>query len=189
MKRRMVRVVLTMALAACAIQASAQIAVSGEGLIESTMGGFKFPDGTVQTSASASSSFEPVDMAGYQPNSGNYGGSCIVPLYEVPAGMRLVVELVSGVAYVSSAPADNMSVYISNGATVHNALLGQTIAGYYYLVPRRIVGTTQDQVLVSQQVRMYVQPGNQLQLNWSIPNYVVGADCWAHVTGYLEPLN
>jgi len=54
MKRLIITVILTFALTAFAVHA-VQTAFSGAGVIESTTGGFKFPDGSVQTSASSSS--------------------------------------------------------------------------------------------------------------------------------------
>ena len=51
MNRTIIRAILTLTLTAFAIQAVAQNAFSGAGTIESTSGGFKFPDGTVQLSA------------------------------------------------------------------------------------------------------------------------------------------
>jgi hypothetical protein len=51
MKRTIITVILTLAFTAFAIQAVEQKAFSGAGIVESTTGGFKFPDGTVQTSA------------------------------------------------------------------------------------------------------------------------------------------
>lgn len=53
MKRTIITVILTLAFTAFAIQAVGQTAISGAGVIESTTGGFKFPDGTVLTSAGA----------------------------------------------------------------------------------------------------------------------------------------
>jgi hypothetical protein len=131
---------------------------------------------------------ESVDLAGYATNSASYGGYCSVPLFEVPSGKRLVVELVTGFAEIQQTTAPYQYVYISNGATVHNTITNQSIAGSYYLEPKRIVGTASDQVLVSQQVRVYVQAGNELGVTWMIPNYTVSGTCWAHASGYLEPL-
>ncbi len=50
-KRTIITVISILALAAFAIQAVGQSAFSGAGVIESTSGGFKFPDGTEQTTA------------------------------------------------------------------------------------------------------------------------------------------
>ena len=51
MKRTIITVILTLAFTAFAIQAVEQTAFSGAGIIHSTTGGFKFPDGSVQLSA------------------------------------------------------------------------------------------------------------------------------------------
>jgi hypothetical protein len=51
MKRIIITVILTLTLTAFAIQAVDQTAFSGAGVIESTAGGFKFPDGSVQQTA------------------------------------------------------------------------------------------------------------------------------------------
>lgn len=51
MKRTIITVILTLAFTAFAIQAVEQTALSGAGIIQSTTGGFKFPDGSVQLSA------------------------------------------------------------------------------------------------------------------------------------------
>ena len=54
MKRIVFAVILASALTAFAIQATGQTAIKGAGVIESTTGGFKFPDGSVQTTAAVS---------------------------------------------------------------------------------------------------------------------------------------
>jgi hypothetical protein len=51
MKRTIITVILTLAFTAFAIQAVEQTAFSGAGIIHSTTGGFKFPDGSIQLSA------------------------------------------------------------------------------------------------------------------------------------------
>lgn len=51
MKRTIITVILTLAFTAFAIQAVEQKAFSGAGVIESSDGGFMFPDGTVQLTA------------------------------------------------------------------------------------------------------------------------------------------
>jgi hypothetical protein len=51
MKRTIITVILTLVFSAFAIQAVEQTAFSGAGIIHSTIGGFKFPDGSVQTEA------------------------------------------------------------------------------------------------------------------------------------------
>ena len=51
MKRTIFTVILTLAFTAFAIHAVEQTAFEGAGIIESTTGGFKFPDGSVQLSA------------------------------------------------------------------------------------------------------------------------------------------
>ena len=131
---------------------------------------------------------ETIDLAGYATNSANYGGSCIVPLLDVPSGMRLVIEFVSGTARVLSGATDFISVNVDVGTAVYNDITGQTVGATYYLEPKRIVGSSEDQVLASQHVRLYAQSGNRVRLIWSIPNYKPAATCWAHVSGYLEPL-
>jgi hypothetical protein len=52
MKRTVVTVILTLAFTAFALHAVEQTAFKATGIIESTEGGFKFPDGSVQLSAS-----------------------------------------------------------------------------------------------------------------------------------------
>ena len=51
MKRIIIAVILTLALTTFTLQAMGQKAFTGAGIIESTIGGFMFPDGTVQLSA------------------------------------------------------------------------------------------------------------------------------------------
>lgn len=51
MKRIFIAVILSLVFTAFAVHATQQTAFKGEGLIESTTGGFKFPDGTIQTKA------------------------------------------------------------------------------------------------------------------------------------------
>lgn len=53
MKRTIITVILTLALSAFAIQAVEHTAFSGAGIVESTTGGFKFPDGSIQLSATS----------------------------------------------------------------------------------------------------------------------------------------
>lgn len=53
MKRTVITVILTLAFTAFAIHAVEQTAFKGAGIIESTTGGFKFPDGSVQSTAIA----------------------------------------------------------------------------------------------------------------------------------------
>lgn len=55
MKRIIITAILTLVFTAYAIHAVEQIAFSGAGVIESSTGGFKFPDGSIQTSAVAAS--------------------------------------------------------------------------------------------------------------------------------------
>ena len=131
--------------------------------------------------------YEHVDMAGYAfPNS---SGICRIPLYEVPPDNRLVVEFVSGYARMNSGPADYVYAYLANGASIQNEILGQSIAGSYYLQIHQISGTTEDEIIVSQQVRVYVWPENQVVLAFHIPNFVTSAECWAQASGHLEPLD
>ncbi len=63
MKRILITIILTLALTAFAIQAVGQTALSGAGIIESTSGGFKFPDGSVQTTAAVSARVAEVDCS------------------------------------------------------------------------------------------------------------------------------
>lgn len=58
------RIILTVAFMVFTLQAFGQTAFSGAGLVESTSGGFKFPNGTIQTSASTDSLSELVCEAG-----------------------------------------------------------------------------------------------------------------------------
>jgi hypothetical protein len=60
MKRTIITIILTLAFTAFAIQAVEQKAFSGAGVIESTAGGFMFPDGSVQASASAPPTCTPI---------------------------------------------------------------------------------------------------------------------------------
>lgn len=63
MKRTIITVIITLALTAFAIHAVEQTAFSGAGIIESTTGGFKFPDGTVQLSAASSAAATQCGLA------------------------------------------------------------------------------------------------------------------------------
>ncbi|MCW8941613.1 MAG: hypothetical protein OQK93_00390 [Gammaproteobacteria bacterium] len=57
MKRTIITLILASTFTAFAIHAVEQKAFSGAGIIESTTGGFMFPDGTVQTSAAYGEGF------------------------------------------------------------------------------------------------------------------------------------
>jgi len=57
--------VVTLTCAGWVVQAVAQTAISADGMVESTVGGFKFPDGTVQATAAAAGS-APVEDTGQQ---------------------------------------------------------------------------------------------------------------------------
>ena len=126
----------------------------------------------------------PIDLAGYATATGNYGGSCIIPLVQVPDKRRLVVEHVSGFAYQSSSYAVGASAYLSTGLGVENALTGQTIAVTHFLQVRPRTGT--DAVDLSQQVTVYVKAGKTLQMVWNLPSYKPGSTCWVWVSGHYE---
>lgn len=131
---------------------------------------------------------ESIDLAGNASTSGSYSGGCIVELFDVPAGKRLVVEQVAGVSPVTktTSPVFNQ-VYLSNGAVVLNTITSQSIGASYFLEWKLVAGPNSDFVTVSQQVRVYVQPTKRLKIVWSTPNYLAGDTCWAYVSGYLEP--
>lgn len=69
MKRTFMTVILTFAFTVFTIQAVAQTAFSGAGIIESTTGGFKFPDGTVLTSTESG---KPWGIAWVSQGGGDY---------------------------------------------------------------------------------------------------------------------
>jgi hypothetical protein len=61
MKRVIITAILTFTFTALAVQAVTLTAFSGAGIIESTTGGFRFPDGSVQTTAAGSAQVAEVD--------------------------------------------------------------------------------------------------------------------------------
>ena len=62
MKRIIIAVILLLAFTTIIAQAVEQTAFSGAGVIESTTGGFKFPDGTLQTAASPDLSIQVAEL-------------------------------------------------------------------------------------------------------------------------------
>ena len=130
---------------------------------------------------------EPIDLLGFvAAGVGSPGGTCVVQLFDVPTGKRLVVEQVTGRAEVSKTPsAAPEPVYLFTGADIANPIMGVAAAFGHYLEPKLLVGSQENALLVSQQVRIYVQPGNRLSVVWGLGNYTRG--CNVRVTGYLEP--
>lgn len=89
-KRKLANLILVGGLA-IATWAFAQTAFKADGIIESSHGGFKFPDNSVQTSAYNSS----IEVYSQESNwfGENYVFNCN---FSVPAGKLLVIERVSG---------------------------------------------------------------------------------------------
>jgi len=98
MKRISFGVFVTLALSAFAIYAEEQTAFSGAGVIESTTGGFKFPDGTQQTSAStdtlAELACEADQVAKYD------GANWICSSDEIGTGLDGICTAITSLPYV-----------------------------------------------------------------------------------------
>ena len=129
------------------------------GAIESSSGGVKFPDGTVQTTAGIAANqivlVRDLDNPARQPVqtkatcASDFVG-CTVDLSSVPAGKRLVIEFVSMVGKLSiAAPNARLTVTTMVGSQqVNFACNGGTVLQTYG-----------PEVVVSQSVRLYADPG------------------------------
>jgi hypothetical protein len=141
----------------------------------------------------AGPSREPIELAGYEGATTSYGGTCIVDLYQVPAGKRLVVEWVSAETVINSASVGIPHAYVATGAIVHNELTSRDIAATYHLIPARqaaFMGSlTRDRVTIAQSLRLYVAAGNTLKFVWRYGDLPLPTDlCTVHVSGYLESI-
>jgi len=121
MKRTIITVILTLALTAFAVQAITQTAFSGAGIIESTTGGFKFPDGSVQLSATA----QPCTAITYLPYTISIEGVyCFTD--------HLETSMTSGDAITIEA--DNVVINLNgwklDGLSAGNGTLAKGIFGY-----------------------------------------------------------
>jgi hypothetical protein len=65
MKRIIITVISTFVFTAFAIHAVEKMAFSGAGIVESTTGGFKFPDSTVQTTAATAKGYVAITSLPY----------------------------------------------------------------------------------------------------------------------------
>ncbi len=134
----------------------------------------------------ASVTSSPIDLAGYAQPSGNYGGGCVVPLYDVPAGMQLIVEQVSATLQLVTMGTHHYStVYAGNGAVVNNAITNQTIGVSHFLDSKIVSSASFDELRVSQNVKLYVTAGHRLTVGLQSQDYGNSA-CWVFVSGHLE---
>lgn len=128
------------------------------GVIESTTGGVKFPDGTVQATAALTgaplTSVRDVDNPARQPF--QFSLIAVAPNNEftVPSGKRLVIEYVSGHLSVSLGQ-QLESVYLLT--KVNNSSV------FHYFAPMPTGGVTQSIFTVSQQTRIYADPGSKVR--------------------------
>lgn len=138
----------------------------------------------------AGPSREPIELAGYATPTANYGGTCIVDLYQVPAGKRLVVEWASAKTFIDAVSTGMPFAYFGTGAAVYNDLTSQNIAASYDLIPTRLAGAAGlDSVIIGQPLRLYVAAGNTLQFVWSYGAITLPTrPCWVNVSGYLEAI-
>lgn len=170
------------------------VAVSGPVSVTGTVGVSGSPSVNVANATAANPlsvrtlTREPIDLAGFGSPSGPAGtDDCVVELLDVPPGKRLVVEQVTGQAIVTKVPSFTFeTVRLDNGASVHNEITGSMIPALYVLEPKLLAGSNWDIVLVSQQVRIYVQSGKRLRISWGPRNYAP-KNCWTYVSGHLEP--
>jgi hypothetical protein len=111
------------------VSLSAQTAISAAGLVESTSGGFKFPDGTVQSGAAASDG-TPVHLFGkcLVANNANTGVGLI---FTVPAGKRLEVDFVS-LAAVNLDFGEGLLPLIHMGAGNSSFYFEEMVGGNHY---------------------------------------------------------
>jgi len=125
------------------------------GAIETTIGGVKFPDGTVQTTAFSVQSSPPLqpfakEIAATFP--GN--GTSATAMFTVPAGKRLVIETVSLLIFLPSGQNyDSVSIATSVG--------GQTVN--YSLFPGPIPQSGTASVYgITQPLKIYADAGTQV---------------------------
>ena len=92
------------------------------GAIETTLGGVKFPDGTVQTTAFSVQSSPPLQpFAKEVAGSFTANGVSASAMFTVPAGKRLVIETVSLLIFLPSGQNfDSVSIATSVGGQVVN---------------------------------------------------------------------
>ncbi len=126
MKKQVLAVIVGVVSVGWAGQALSQTVISADGMIESTSGGFKYPDGSVQTSAVNAG--EPLQAS----------GDCVVPdddnsaratIYTVPAGKRLQVEHVTFGALNLSSSESLLPGIVAQGRLF---LLEEIVGGTFY---------------------------------------------------------
>lgn len=152
------------------------------GVIESTSGGIKFPDSTVQTTAGLAAvttdatltgngtvktplgiavplSVRDIDNPAFQP----FQASTTVTgvFVTVPAGKILVIEFIAATEQITT----------PSGAGLE--LVNATTNNYYYIAPQIISTPTGTSYWhnYSQQTRIYLTAGQQLRVNWVVPNF------------------
>ena len=164
------------------------------GVVESTSGGVKFPDGTVQTTSAAGAlvtvahdatltgdgtQASPLGVASplevrdqdnpaRQPVSFKFTGP-----FTVPAGKRLVIEYVSGffnrLTTANLQPVDNLNILITtNSVQETHYVLGHRT----HIDPPNQIIPSQTSYVVAQSVRLYADPGTQVTLFGRSPEYV-----------------
>jgi len=129
------------------------------GVIESTSGGVMFPDGTVQATAAVTTagltSVRDVDNPARQPF--QFSLLAVAPnnQFTVPSGKRLVIEYVSG------------RLSVSLGQQLESVFLFTKVNNVsvdHYFTPILTGGVTQSIFTVSQQTRIYADPGTVIKL-------------------------
>ena len=149
------------------------------GVIESTSGGVKFPDGTLQATAAVTAtgltSVRDVNNPARQPFQTSLTDVPPSNQFKVPSGKRLVIEYVSGRIPVGLGQ-QLESLYLLT--TVNNA------ATFHFFTPILTGGVTQSIFTVSQQTRIYADPETFVTL------YSQGGSLTAVLTisGYLVDL-
>ena len=151
------------------------------GVIESTIGGIKFPDATTQTTAGlttvttnttltgSGTATQPLGIASpllvrdmdhpaFQPFQASTSVTGV--FVTVPAGKILVIEYVAGYQQITT----------PSGAGLE--LVNASTNNYYYIAPQVISSTgTSYWHNYSQQTRIYLTAGQQLRVNWSVPSF------------------
>jgi hypothetical protein len=140
------------------LSGEAQTAISVDGLVESTSGGFMFPDGSQQSSA-APHEGEPVQVRGScTMNDGDFFTS--ETIYSVPSGKRLEIELVNLVALNLAASEVLLPIINTTGGGVFNDFyLGEidgAVCKTYPAFPDLLCAGS------STNVRLYADPGTSV---------------------------
>lgn len=163
------------------LPAKAQTAVSTDGIIESTAGGFMFPDGSVQTtSADTSDPFQR--QLDFEINDGSTQGQIDL---NVPVGKRLIIEHAS--SQVFGPTGQQYRVYIQT-----TVLTTGSSAGRHYLVLTLQITDMSglDIYTASQPMRIYADPSSTVPVSFGVLRDSSFGTATARVTisGYLVDL-